>query len=415
MRDTNDMELVREYGRLNSEAAFAELVRRHINLVYSSALRHVGVAASAEEITQAVFIILARKAASLRPETILEGWLYETARLTALSFRRGERRRQLREQEAYMQSTLDENSAPDAVWHQLAPLLDEAMARLGQKDRDAVILRFFKDQSVRDVAAALQVSEPAAQRRVLRALEKLRKFFTNRGVSLTTAIIAGTISANSVQAAPVALAKSVTAVAIVKGSIAAASTLTLVKGTMKTMIWLKIKFAVAVGVSAIIAIAVSTIAIAQQTKSPNTPSNVAIDDSFLIVPGVSVGKVKAGMTEDDVIAALGQPESKQGEVLIYDKHLGFSVVCSRKKIVGAIFCGDSMPTYPGVKMFKGRTKEGIGMESSRDDLVKAFGQPTSAKPWAVRQEQLEYKPLGLTFTLESGKVFHIIVDFRKPQ
>ena len=91
------------------------------------------------------------------------------------------------------------------------------MARLSQKDRDAVILRFFKDQSVRDVAAALQVSEPAAQRRVLRALEKLRKFFTKRGVSLTTAILAGTISANSVQAAPVALAKSVTAVAIAKG------------------------------------------------------------------------------------------------------------------------------------------------------------------------------------------------------
>ena len=105
MPDANDMELLRDYDRHASEAAFAELVQRHIGLVYSAALRHVGIAAQAEEITQAVFIILARKASGLRPDTILEGWLYETTRLTSLSFLRGERRRQFREQEAYMQST----------------------------------------------------------------------------------------------------------------------------------------------------------------------------------------------------------------------------------------------------------------------------------------------------------------------
>jgi DNA-directed RNA polymerase specialized sigma24 family protein len=102
MPDVSDMELLRDYDRQGLEEAFAELVRRHINLVYSVALRHVRVAAHAEEITQAVFVILARKAAGLRPDTILEGWLHETTRLTALSFLRGERRRQFREQEAYM-------------------------------------------------------------------------------------------------------------------------------------------------------------------------------------------------------------------------------------------------------------------------------------------------------------------------
>ena len=147
MPDVSDMELLRDYDRQGSEAAFAELVRRHINLVYSVAFRHVGIAAHAEEITQAVFVILARKAASLRPDTILEGWLHETTRLTALSFLRGERRRQFREQEAYMQSTLQE-PAEASAWNQLAPLLDEAMSRLGKKDRDAVMLRFFKDKNV---------------------------------------------------------------------------------------------------------------------------------------------------------------------------------------------------------------------------------------------------------------------------
>src|ERR1017187_5071977 len=153
MHDASDMELLRDYDRQRSEAAFAALVQRHVNLVYSAALRHVGIAAHAEEITQAVFIILARKAAGLRADTILEGWLYETTRLTALSFLRGERRRQFREQEAYMQSTLQE-STDASIWNQLAPLLDDAMSRLGKKDRDAVILRFFKEKNLREVATA---------------------------------------------------------------------------------------------------------------------------------------------------------------------------------------------------------------------------------------------------------------------
>ena len=245
MHDAGDMELLREYDRQGSEAAFAALVQRHVGLVYSAALRHAGIAAHAEEITQAVFIILARKAASLRPDTVLEGWLYETTRLTALSFRRGERRRQFREQEAYMQSTLQE-TAGDSTWNQLAPLLDEAMARLGKKDRDAVVLRFFKDKNLREVAAALKVNEMAAQRRVHRAVEKLRKFFTRRGIVLPAAVLTAAISANSVQAAPVGLAKTISAVVLAKGATASGSTLTLIKGALKIMAWTKMKTAILV-------------------------------------------------------------------------------------------------------------------------------------------------------------------------
>jgi uncharacterized protein (TIGR03435 family) len=273
MPDANDMDLLRDYARQNSEAAFAELVQRHIALVYSAALRHVGTAPQAEEITQAVFIILARKAADLRPDTILEGWLYETARLTSLSFLRGERRRQFREQEAYMQSTLQE-STDAATWNQLSPLLDEAMSRLGKKDRDAVILRFFKEKSVREVATTLQVNEAAAQRRILRALEKLRKFFTKRGVVSTTAIIAGTISANSVHAAPVALAKSVTAVAIAKGAAASGSTLTLIKGALKIMAWTKVKTTLVVGVGILLVAGTATIAVKKNQAAETYPWQV---------------------------------------------------------------------------------------------------------------------------------------------
>ncbi len=258
MPDANDMELLADYDLRGSEAAFAELAQRHVALVYSAAVRHVGIAAQAEEITQAVFIILARKAPALRQGTVLDGWLYETTRLTALSFLRGERRRQRREQEAYMQSTMPEPA--DLAWDELAPLLDEAMSRLGRKDRDAVILRFFKERSVREVAAAMQVNESAAQRRILRALEKLRAFFRKRGVISTTAIIAGAISSNSVQAAPVALAQSVTAAGLAKGAAASTSTLTLIKGALKIMAWTKAKTAIAIAAGVLLAAGAAPVA-----------------------------------------------------------------------------------------------------------------------------------------------------------
>ena len=246
MPEVSDMERLRNYSQQGSEEAFAGLVRQHVDLVYSAALRHVGIAAQAEEITQAVFVILARKAARLRPDTILDAWLYETTRLTALSFQRGERRRQWREQEAYMQSTHQESTGAPA-WNQLAPLLDDAMSRLGRKDREAVVLRFFKEKSLREVAAALEVTEAAAQSRVHRAVEKLRRFYIKRGVALPAAVLTAVISAHSVQAAPAALAKTVTAVALAKGAAASGSTLTLIQGALKIMAWTKVKTAIVVG------------------------------------------------------------------------------------------------------------------------------------------------------------------------
>src|ERR1019366_10414141 len=125
MPELDDHELLAEFARNESEAAFATLVARHVNLVYSAALRFTGNPQHAEEITQAVFIILARKAGSLRRGTVLSGWLYQAARLTAANFMKGESRRQRREQEAYMQSTL---TGPDsAAWEQIAAMLDQAM------------------------------------------------------------------------------------------------------------------------------------------------------------------------------------------------------------------------------------------------------------------------------------------------
>jgi RNA polymerase sigma factor (sigma-70 family) len=235
MSDSPDAELLEQFARNQSEAAFAGLVERHLGLVYSTAFRKTGNPQQAEDITQAVFIILARKANSLGPKTVLPGWLYHTARLTAANFQRAELRRTRRGQEAFMQSTINE-SAPDAIWRELSPLLDDAVASLGESDRDAIVLRFFQNRSMSEVGAVLGASEDAARMRVNRGLEKLRKFFNKRGVVSTTAVIAGAISSNSVQVVPVGLAKTISTVALAKGAVAGVTTLALVKTTLLTMI-----------------------------------------------------------------------------------------------------------------------------------------------------------------------------------
>jgi hypothetical protein len=228
MTELDDHKLLAEFARSASESAFDALVARHVNLVYSTALRFTGNPHHAQEITQAVFVILARKAGSLRRGTVLSGWLYQTARLTAANFVKGETRRQRREQEAYMLSTLNESDP--AAWQQIAALLDDAMGDLGETDRNAVVLRFFENKTAQEVGAALNLTEAAAHKRVSRALEKLRLYLSKRGIALPAAALTAAISANAVQAAPVGLAITIsTAAALAGTTLATATTATAIK------------------------------------------------------------------------------------------------------------------------------------------------------------------------------------------
>jgi len=246
----DDTALLQDYAENGSEDAFAQLVERHIGLVYSVALRRVGNPFQAEEVTQAVFVILCKKAGSLNRKTVLPGWLFQTTRLTANNLIRQETRRAQREQEMYMQMLSQVEN--EEAWIQIAPLLESAMDRLGRKEREAVLLRFFENRSMKEIGSACGTTENGAKKRVNRGLEKMRRFFSRSGVALTGVVIAQAISAHSVQAAPAGLAASTVAAALKGGAALSMSMLAIIKATLKAMAWPKIQFALGGGAALLI-------------------------------------------------------------------------------------------------------------------------------------------------------------------
>jgi RNA polymerase sigma factor (sigma-70 family) len=277
----DDIELLREYATGRSETAFTSLVQRHIHFVYSSALRQVYNAHLAEEVTQAVFIILARKAGSLRQGTILAGWLFNTARFVAAAELRAIARRHKHEQEAGMESTHGETT-PDASWEQIAPFLDDGLAQLNEKDRQAVLLRFFERKSFREVADKLGANEDAVRMRVTRALKSLRGFFLKRGLTSSVTVLAAVLSANAVQAAPSGLVTAVTAGATLHGSATTTSTSTLVKGALKLMAWTKIKTSVVVGLGILLAAGTTTVTVREISEHDRGVQTQKLSDGSIL-------------------------------------------------------------------------------------------------------------------------------------
>jgi len=214
----DDGALLREYVQSGSERAFAELVRRHLDLVYSATLRILnGDKCLAEDVCQSVFIDLARKAPSLLNRGVLSGWLYTSACFAAIKAVRSERRRQAREQEAHVMQDHTRNSDEEVDWEELRPVLDSVMLELKYPDQRVLLLRFFERRSLGEVGSELGLSENAARMRVERALGRLRERLARRGVTSSAAALALVLTHQAVVAAPVGLAASITA-----GTLAAA-------------------------------------------------------------------------------------------------------------------------------------------------------------------------------------------------
>jgi RNA polymerase sigma factor (sigma-70 family) len=217
LNDQTDSQLLRAYAERRSEPAFAELVRRHLDFVYSAARRMVCDSHLAEDVAQSVFLALAANATQLTERPVLSGWLHRTAQNIAAQTVRTDVRRRAREQEAVAMNELPATES-DAVWEHIAPHLDAALGNLNDADRDAVLLRYFERKSAREMAQTLGISDAAAQRRVSRAVERLREFFAQRGVTVGASGLAVVLSATAVQAAPAGLAVTISAAAAVAGT-----------------------------------------------------------------------------------------------------------------------------------------------------------------------------------------------------
>jgi RNA polymerase sigma factor (sigma-70 family) len=304
---TPDCELLRRYVGTHSEEAFAELVRRHVNLVYSAALRQVnGDAHLAQDVAQAVFTDLARKAGSLVRRETLTGWLYTSAHFAAAKAVRVENRRRDRE-EKFMREPIHE-SAPEPDWEKLHPVLDEAMHELKEADREAILLRYFENCAFAEIGEKFGLNENSARMRVERALEKLRGFLASRGV--TTAVALSTvISANAVQIAPASLAAT-----LATASLAGAGTGTLT--FLKFMTLTKFKL----GLSALVVAGAATILVVQhQTQTKLRAENESLtqriaqlqtDNQGLSTRLISVGETKI------------LPEDKSNELLKLRSEVG---------------------------------------------------------------------------------------------
>jgi len=198
---SEDGRLLRQYREQGSQAAFARLAARHLGLVYATCLRETGDAAQAEDAAQVVFLLLARRPPALRPEQSLSGWLFQTARFAAKNTRRREARRRAWEERA-MQQTPAPDHEEDALWDRLGPAVNDALAALGAKDREAVLLRFADGLNFPELGASLGTSEDAARMRLNRALGRLRQFFAKQGVTLSVVALAGLLADRITQAAP---------------------------------------------------------------------------------------------------------------------------------------------------------------------------------------------------------------------
>jgi RNA polymerase sigma factor (sigma-70 family) len=274
MDNRSDIELLREYSRDASDSAFAALVSRYLNLVYSAALRQVCDPHVAEEVSHATFIVLARKAPRLNERVVLSAWLYRTACFVAADALKTRSRRLKYEREAAQM----EPTAGESPWETVAPFLDRGLQQLSDKDRAAVLLRFFENKSLREVGSTLGLNEDAAQKRVSRALDKLRAFFANRGLTLSGTGLATALSTQAVVQAPKGLVPLVVAAVTSKGAVAA-STAALVSGTLKIILLKQLQTAATVAV--ITLLAGGAVFIAAQSGPTSSERALAIEPRFV--------------------------------------------------------------------------------------------------------------------------------------
>ena len=265
----SDRQLLLQYVRQGSQAAFSQIVTRHLGFVYTVCRRETGDAALAEDVAQVVFLILARKAPSLRVETTLSGWLFQTARFASQNARRREVSR--KKQEQTMEDYFPLEDAPNnAVWDQIKPHYNAALAALSAKDREAVLLRSADGLSFPELSHALGTSEDAARMRLNRAVSRLRQSFARAGITVSVAVLAGLLAERMSEAAPQAVAVLVTKIGVGGAAVSPQVSFHL-QGAVKAMTLRKITLVSAVALATVAAVSVPFVTLAQNfTQKPKT-------------------------------------------------------------------------------------------------------------------------------------------------
>ena len=292
-----DLELLQEYRRSNSQEAFTELARRHADWVYSAALRLVRDHHLAEEVVQATFLILARKAGMVRREP-LSPWLFRVVRNCSSQALRSRRRRTRHEKEVAMirESTQPE---PQIDWSEIAPLLDESVACLKAVDRKAILMRYYQRMSVADVASVLGISQAAARRRLSRAVEKLRHHLGAKGIVIPAVGLAALLTTETTRAAPAGLFTGA----------ASTETLKIVKGAILTMFNTKMKVAALfVLLALLIPAGIGAYLWADDGTSPGAHAPPSTDNPVAVAPmqNAVVGiKPGADLTSDELSKIMG--------------------------------------------------------------------------------------------------------------
>jgi RNA polymerase sigma factor (sigma-70 family) len=300
----SDLELLRRYVEFASNEAFEELISRHTGLVYSAALRQVRNLELAEDVAQSVFITLSQKADRLPSNVILSGWLYRTTLYAASKAIRREYRRETREHKATTMNSSD--TEVESAWKQIEPYLESSMRKLAEKDRTALVLRYLENKSLREVGTALGTSDDAAQKRVSRALERLRALFAQRKICVSSTALAGGLSSFGVEAAPVILKTAISA-AISSATLTTGGLTSIATVLNKTIMITKLKIAIAAGV---------TVAITQFGAHQKTTRALQTETESLRTANSQLQDLQSNREVDsDLLAELTQLRDKAEEVL----------------------------------------------------------------------------------------------------
>ena len=377
-----DDKLLTQYARDGSEAAFRQLLARHMTLVYRTCLRETGSASQAEDASQVVILLLAREAPSLRAGPSLAGWLYKTSLFVAKDIRKQETRRTRRE-EAVMQEAVHAQAAPAPEWDTVEPPLNAALASLKPAEREAVLLRFFEGRTLAETGTALNISEDAARMRVARALDKLRRYLTAHGVAVTGVVLAALLTAEATRSVSAEAASTVTQgtlYAITNGP--ALNVFLLSKGVSHTMKVLKIKYAALVVGLLLVGAAVAPLVHA-----------ISPDKASMSVHQISPQPTLADFYTDrqpPVLETLIMPDTRGGQsgmaggtphgegnmrIATYTSPSSFTTVC--QFYTGKLLPPGAKPQALGVQGDLGK-QCGYSIEERQGTSAATFSQRTSA-------------------------------------